>query len=386
MTAVEQTVPAIQAALNAGAPERAEAMARKALAGGAGPLGTWSLLSTALRRQARHREAQTILEMLVERVPHNLSLRFDLAENLLLQGEFERGWREYRFRYSLAHTTRLDRKMQKPRWEGEAMPGKTLLIYDEQGFGDTFQFLRMAAWAKRQSRARIVLQITPQQASFARRMGAADQIVLRGELPPHFDSFCEMMSLPMAMSLKLSDLPGEVPYLSADAERLARWRKRLATLPRPLVALAWAGRPEHFDDANRSVNLSALAGLAQADVTFVSIQKGPRADQAAAPPAGMRVIDLSDEVTDFDDTAAILTLCDLLISVDTSPAHLAGALGRPVWLMLPFVPDWRWLLERTDSPWYPGHRLFRQRARGNWNDIVEEMATALRAWHRPQKL
>jgi tetratricopeptide (TPR) repeat protein len=368
---------AMQAALAAGDPAKAEAIARNVLAGGRGELGIWALYATALRRLGRHREACTILERLVQAAPHNLALHFDLAETLLLLGDFERGWREYRFRYSLPHTTMLDRKVQKPRWEGEAIPGKTLLIYDEQGFGDTFQFLRMVAWAKERSGARVVLQIAERQASFARRMNVADQIVLRGELPPAFDRYCEMMSLPMAMGLKLSDLPGKVPYLSVDPERLEVWRKRLAGVPRPLVALVWAGRPEHFNDAARSMHLPELSGLARDGITFVSVQKGPRAGESKSPPAGMNFVDFDEQNADFEDTGAILMLSDLLISVDTSVAHLAGALGRPVWLMLSLLADWRWLLGREDSPWYAAHRIFRQQTGGDWQGVVRSMAEAL---------
>jgi len=151
----------------------------------------------------------------------------------------------------------------------------------------------------------------------------------------------------------------------------------LADLPRPLVALVWAGRPTHFNDANRSLALSELAPLALPGVTFLSIQKGPAAAQALSPPPGMSLVSLSDEINDFEDTAAILTLADLLISVDSSPVHLAGALGRPAWVMLPFVPDWRWLLGRSDTPWYRDVRLFRQPSRGNWGAVMSTIASEL---------
>ncbi|WP_328514360.1 glycosyltransferase family 9 protein, partial [Ralstonia solanacearum] len=150
-----------------------------------------------------------------------------------------------------------------------------------------------------------------------------------------------------------------------------------AALPRPLVALVWAGRPTHCNDANRSLTLARLAPLAHPGITFLSIQKGPAAAQSADPPPGMSLVPLSDEIRDFEDTAAILSIADLLVSVDSAPVHLAGALGRPVWVMLPFVPDWRWLLERTDTPWYPGMRLFRQHARGNWDGALSAMACEL---------
>jgi hypothetical protein len=296
---------------------------------------------------------------------------------LLLSGEFERGWREYDYRYSLAHTTRIGRKVQRPRWDGRAMSGKTLLIHDEQGYGDTFQFMRMVPWAKEKSGARVVLEINAESLSLVRRTAGFDDLVERGTLPPAFDMHCEMMSLPMALGLRLDDLPGPMPYVSPDPQRIERWRQRLAELPRPLVALVWAGRPTHPNDANRSLDLTELAPLAQASVSFVAIQKGPTATQAASPPNGMRLLSLSDAIGDFEDTAAILCLSDLLISVDSSPVHLAGALGRPVWVMLPKVPDWRWLLERTDTPWYPQTRLFRQDMRGDWSAVIGRLAAEL---------
>lgn len=383
---VEQAEREAQAALAADQPERAEALARALLASGSGPIHVWALLATALRRQGRIAETKQIQERLVEAAPHALELHFDLSETLLLLGEFERGWREYRYRYGLPHTTHLDRKVQRSRWEGQPLPGKTLLIYDEQGYGDTFQFLRMVSWAKQFSGAHVVLQIIREQIPFARRMTGIDEIVPRGELPPPFDVYCEMMSLPMAMGLKIGDLPGAIPYLFPDAARLKRWRKRLAKLPRPLVALVWAGRPEHFNDLNRSTTLASFAPLAMEGVTFLSVQKGPKAGQAKTPPPGMELVDLGDEIDDFDDTAAILCEADLLISVDSSPVHLAGALGRPAWVMLPFIPDWRWLMDRTDSPWYPSLRLFRQPTRGDWDSVARQMAielAALRDGRRP---
>ncbi len=203
---------------------------------------------------------------------------------------------------------------------------------------------------------------------------------MRGTLPPAFDMHCELMSLPMAMGLTLEELPGNrSSYLKADPNRVDRWRGRLANLPRPLVAMVWAGRPTHFNDANRSMALSQLAPLGASGATFLAIQKGPAEKQALTPPEGMSVVSLSDEIRDFDDTAAILEIADLLISVDSSPVHLAGALGRPVWVMLPFVPDWRWMLSRSDTPWYPHMRLFRQRTRGDWGPVVAEMAEQLAA-------
>jgi len=360
--------------------DEAEALLRPHLASGSGPIPLWRMLAQTLRPQGKIGETLAIQQMLVDAVPGDLAGRFDLAETLLLLGDFQRGWREYHWRYSLPHTTRIERKVQRPRWDGRRIAGQTLLIHDEQGFGDSFQFLRMVPWAKERSGARVILEINPESLSLAKRATGFDDIVARGTLPPAFDVHCEMMSLPMVMGLKLSDLPGPMPYLSPDPARLAKWKKRLAKLPRPLVALVWAGRPTHHNDANRSMTLADLAPLGGCGATFLAVQRGPKAVEAKTPPPGMSILSLDDDIKDFEDTAAILSIADLLISVDSAPVHLAGALGRPAWVMLPFVPDWRWLLERTDTPWYPSVRLFRQSARGNWGDVVRRMAEVLAAF------
>jgi hypothetical protein len=364
--------------LTAGRGAEVEAMIRPILASGSGPVALWAMLAQAFRVQGRVAEAKPILEMLVDTLPGHLSTRFDLSETLLLLGDFERGWREYSYRYSLDHTTRIERKVQRPRWDGRPIPGQTLLIHDEQGYGDTFQFMRMVTWAKERSQATIVLEINHEMASFARRLDGCDTITLRGELPPPFHVHCEMMSLPMVMGLKLEDLPGSpMPYLSALPERRKAWRKKLSPYKGFKVACLWAGRPTHMNDATRSISLAMLAPLAQDGVTFFSIQKGPSEAEALTPPPGMNLVSLSDTIGDFEDTAAILSEVDLLISIDSSPVHLAGALGCPAWVMLPLLPDWRWLQGRDDTPWYPSVRLFRQTEWGRWDQVINRVSSAL---------
>ncbi len=367
-----------QAFLAADAPEQAEALLRPYLATGSGPVPLWRVMAQALRRQGRMQEVRQIQIMLVDMFPGDLAARFDLAETLLSLGEFDRGWQEYRHRYSLAHTARIERKVQRARWEGEAIPGRTLLIHDEQGFGDTFQFIRLVHQAAARSQARVVVEVNEEAYALASRSLPGFEIIRRGELPPAFDTHCELMSLPMALGLKLADLPAPVPYLLPDQGRVEYWRQRLGGLPRPLVALVWAGRPNHPNDANRSMSLEMLTPLAASGAQFIAIQKGQAASQAASPPAGMNLLSLSREIQDFDDTAAILCIADLLLSVDSSPVHLAGALGRPAWVMLPFVAEWRWLQSREDTPWYPQARLFRQPRRGDWNTAVTRISAALK--------
>ncbi|UAN00530.1 tetratricopeptide repeat protein [Achromobacter mucicolens] len=368
--------------------ERQNAEAERLLRENMDPRGApavlWRLLGLAVKFQGRVQEAADIQAMLATAMPGNLSARFDLAETRLLQGDFERGWTEYRWRYSLSHTAAMDRKVQRPRWDGSRIDGQTLLIHDEQGYGDTLQFMRLIDAARARSGARVVLEVHPDLLSFARRLVGPDAFP-RGQIPPPFDQHCELMSLPMAIGLRMADLPGRVGYLSADAARVEKWRKRLAGLPRPWVALAWAGRPTHSNDANRSLALADMAPLAVPGITYLAIQKGPAAAQAATAPPGMNIVPLDAEIADFEDTAAILSLADLLVSVDSSPVHLAGALNRPAWVLLPFLPDWRWLLQRSDSPWYPSLQLFRQPAPGDWKPVMHDVGQALATrFHRGQ--
>jgi hypothetical protein len=369
-----------QTLLMAGQLLEAEKLLRPMLSSGTGPIVLWRQLARAVLAQGRIDEARAIQEMIVRTLPGDLSARFDLSETLLLQGEFARGWREYRFRYDLSHTKNLERKVQRPRWEGQPLPGKTLLIHDEQGYGDTFQFLRMVAWARERSQARVILQINADSLSLAKRCGGFDSVIVRGSLPPPFDYHCEMMSLPLAMNLQLSDLPGATSYLQADPVYVSKWKARLDELiPHSdlRVGLVWAGRPTHSNDAKRSVTLAELAPLAQSGVTFVSLQKGPSTAQGLAPPEGMKLLTVREESDGFEDAAAILNLVDVLVSIDSSLIHLAGALGRPAWVMLPFLPDWRWLLNRNDSPWYPSVRLFRQPKPDDWASVTHAIATEL---------
>lgn len=368
--------------------ERQNAEAERLLRENMDPRGApavlWRLLGLAVKFQGRVQEAADIQAILATAMPGNLSARFDLAETRLLQGDFERGWTEYRWRYSLSHTAAMDRKVQRPRWDGSRIDGQTLLIHDEQGYGDTLQFMRLIDAARARSGARVVLEVHPDLLSFARRLVGPDAFP-RGQIPPPFDQHCELMSLPMAIGLRMADLPGQVGYLSADAARVEKWRKRLTGLPRPWVALAWAGRPTHSNDANRSLALADMAPLAVPGITYLAIQKGPAAAQAATAPPGMNIVPLDAEIADFEDTAAILSLADLLVSVDSSPVHLAGALNRPAWVLLPFLPDWRWLLQRSDSPWYPSLQLFRQPAPGDWKPVMHDVGQALESrFHRGQ--
>jgi hypothetical protein len=366
-----------QALLAADKAEAAEELLRGVAARPELPLAQ-ALYARSLRELGRVEEARSIQEELVKRFPGDFSLRYDLAEMYLQLGEFERGWREYRHRYRMPHTSSLERKIQRPRWDGRPLQGRRILLHDEQGFGDTLQFLRFVPEVKQRG-GHVILQVHPALLGLARTLDGCGQLLGRDRVPPAFDVHCELMNLPMVLGVGEADLARRVPYLKADLALVERWRERLSHLGRPVVALAWAGAPSYANDRKRSLSLARLAPLAAAGVTFVSIQKGPKATQAETPPAGLRLEDLTAENRNFDDTAAILSVVDLLVSTDSSPVHLAGALGRPVWTLLSFVPEWRWLLCREDSPWYPTMRLLRQPARGDWAAVLERVARELAA-------
>lgn len=365
-----------QALLASDRVEAAEPILRGILRAQPGLPPARALWARVLRELGRVPEARDIQEQLVNEFPGDFTQRFDLAETLLQLGDYERGWREYRHRYRMPHTAALERQIPCPRWDGRALEGRRILLHDEQGFGDTLQFLRFVPWVKERGGS-VILQVHPALLGLARALTGCDRLIGRDRVPPPFDLHCELMNLPMALGLRLADLPGPIPYFTADALLVEQWRERLNPLPRPWVALAWAGSLAHAYDRKRSLSVARLAPLAAAGVTFLSVQKGPKATQAQTPPPGLRLVDLSSENRSFDDSAAILSLADLLITIDSAPAHLAGALGRPVWTLLPFAPDWRWLFGRDDTPWYPTMRLFRQSSRGDWPSVLERVAREL---------
>ncbi len=242
---------------------------------------------------------------------------------------------------------------------------KTILIHAEQGFGDTVQFVRYAPLLARTG-AKVVLEVPPPLAPLLASTAGVDAVIASGAALPAFDVHCPLPSLPLAFKTELATIPAEVPYVRADDERIAKWRSRLARLRAPRVALAWSGRASHANDRNRSIALARLEPLLAIEgISFVSVQRDVRDGDADTLARHPRLAHLGEDLADFADTAAVLALVDLLVSVDTSVAHVAGAMGRPLWIALPFGPDWRWLADREDSPWYPTAKLFRQPAAGD---------------------
>ena len=293
---------------------------------------------------------------------------------LLLRGEIESGWEKYEWCARLP--IYRPRHFAQTRWHGEALRGKTLLLHTDQGFGDSIQYLRYVPRLLAAG-ARVILELEGPLVPLAASLAGEVTVVAKGTRLPEFDLHCPLMSLPLRFATRLETIPAEVPYLFPRAEAIARWRARLGAEPGLKVGLVWAGSAQHSNDHNRSLTLARLRPLlAAAPARWLSLQTGPRARDLAELEPG-QATDLSGALTDFAESAACVVNLDLVITVDTAIAHLAGALAKPAWVMLPFMPDWRWLLGRETSPWYPSLRLFRQPAAGDWESVVRRVAEEL---------
>ncbi len=342
-------------------------------------------LGLVYRSLGRNYEALGSFRQTLARKPDDPSARFALAFVHLTLGEFKEGWPFYEARFDEPTLKVPTRDFGVPRWDGQqSLSAKTLLVHAEQGLGDAIHFCRyLPVLAERG--IHVVFEVMPSLKALMRTLPGSLQVIGRGEKLPPVDYYCPLLSLPLALGTDLSSIPAAVPYLSADAERVAEWRERIAAVPGLRVGIAWQGNlaVEHLIWARgRSMPLAELAPLTQIPgVQLISLQKGPGAEQIREVPFRERVLDLAPELDQgpdsFLDTAALMSSLDLVISTDTSIAHLAGALGRPAWIALPFAAEWRWLLERSDSPWYPTLRLFRQRRRGNWQSVVAAMTDAI---------
>jgi tetratricopeptide (TPR) repeat protein len=266
-------------------------------------------------------------------------------------------------------------------WLGETPLGdRTLLVHAEQGFGDVIQFCRFAPLAAPPSR--LVLQVQPPLKRLLTSLDGIGSVFAVGEETPAFDVHIPIMSLPLALDLGLEDLAPRSPYLHASSVLVERWRRTLPPADGPRVGLAWSGNPGHDNDHNRSMTLDALRPLLRQGAQFVSLQKDYRTEDRAGLERAPEILRYDRELGDFADTAALIACCDLVIAVDTAVAHLAGALNKPVWLMLPRFCDWRWMNEREDSPWYPSAKLFRQDAFGDWAGVIERVAARLQTFQR----
>ena len=301
-------------------------------------------------------------------------------------GQFAQGWRDYEWRWRQAHWAPQRRDFVAPLWLGQVpLAGRTILLHAEQGFGDTLQFVRYAALVAALG-ATVLLEVQAPLKSLLSGSAGVAQVFARGEPLPRFDLHCPLMSLPLAFGTALDTIPADVPYVFASADRVAQWRARLGE-PGPLrVGVVWAGSAVHKNNHNRSIAFERFRALLTApDVAFVSLQQELGAAEAASLDQHANVIPLGGELRDFADTAAVVSLLDVVVSADTAMVHLAGALGRPVWALLPFSPDFRWLLDRRDSPWYPTARLFRQPRFGDWESVLAHAKEELEALYAPRR-
>ena len=341
-----------------------------------------SNLGVLLACLKREREAEACYRAALSVAPGYRNAHFNLAYLLLRQGRFEEGWAAFESRDWYA---RLDNHFALPRWQGEQLTGKTLMIGFEGGHGDLIQFCRYVSMAKGQGAAGIAIVCQPSLKALLTRLAGVDEVIAFDEYVPAsgWDYWTPALSFPFILRTRLDTIPADLPYLHADPIKIAQFAHLTAVDRRQLrIGLAWKGNPRFENDSDRSLaSLDVLAPLGELRNTcFFSLQKGAGEHEARWPGQSLAITDLSPHLGDFDDTAAIIMNLDLVISVDTAVAHLAGALGKPCWVLLPeYKTDWRWLTERDDSPWYPyTMRLFRQTEAGNWTSVIAAVAAALR--------
>jgi tetratricopeptide (TPR) repeat protein len=327
----------------------------------------------ALHQLGRLDEAIVGCDAAIALRPDYADAHMSKSHILLVTGQFDQGWRAYEWRKATVEPTG-NRSCPQPLWDGsESIESKSIFLHWEQGFGDTIQFSRYAGLLADRG-ARVALSVQDPLVRLFKQWEPRIEIIGGDRAPVSFDFHCPLMSLPYMLKTGLETVPAYPSYLAADPSLTGPWAARLAPKAKPRIGLAWRGNANHKNDHNRSVDLDRLAPLLAFDADWVSLQKEmPKEDAAKLG----RVADLSGEIGDFADTAALIAQLDLVISVDTSIAHLAAAMGKPTWILLPFNPDWRWLTDRDDSPWYPSVRLFRQPQIDDWSPVIERIGREL---------
>ncbi|WP_176216891.1 tetratricopeptide repeat protein [Andreprevotia lacus] len=337
----------------------------------------WQNKANALCDLGRHAEALQSYAQALQLTPDDADIQWAIALTQLQLGQFAEGWANYEARWRLPSRAGDLARFAIPRWAGEPLQGKRIVLHTEQGFGDAIQFSRFALTLLAQG-AHVTLEVKAPLQTLLQSLSPAIQIVAQaGSSFADHDYHCPLMSLPHVLGTTLATLPAQTPYLHASRARQAEWAARLGAPSALRVGLVWSGSPTHKDDYSRSIPLAQLAGLVATPGTeFHSLHERVRdSDQAAL--AQLPITSHADRLSDFEATAALISQLDLVITVDTAVAHLAGALGKPVWVLLPVSPDFRWLLDRSDNPWYPDARLFRQRQAGDWPGVLAEAGAAL---------
>ncbi|SOE70961.1 Tetratricopeptide (TPR) repeat [Burkholderia sp. OK233] len=346
----------------------------------------WNNLGLTQVDLGEHAQALQSYERALAVNPTAAETHWNQSLCLLQLGQLETGWKEYEWRWERSRIKAGRRTFAQPLWLGDfSIDGKTILLHAEQGLGDTLQFCRYATMVSKLG-AKVVLEVPGELMRLMSTLDGVDQLIETGQALPPFDCHCPLLSLPLAFRTDLTSIPSKTPYLFADPQATREWHERITAQAegRLKVGLVWAGgnRPHvaelRKNDARRSITFERLAPILDVpNVQFFSLQKGPSAFQLPHDDSHPNVIDYTEELDDFADTTALVANLDLVISVDTSTAHLAGALDKPVWILNRFDTCWRWMLERTDTPWYAQAKLFRQPALGDWDSVIRNARDAL---------
>ena len=344
-------------------------------------------LGAALQELGKFNEAITNYDRAIKLKPDYADAHFNKSLVLLLLENFKEGWPEYEWRLRKKDCT--SHNYQQPRWDGSQLNGKSILAHAEQGFGDTIQFVRYLPFVRKKG-GYVIFECQHELFRLLKNCAGIDKIIEQrpDNIPSiKFNVQIPLASLPGIFGATLETMPFSEPYISVDTKLATQWREQLDRNKTYKVGIVWAGRTKReYVYRKRSCSLADFAPLADIsdNIIFYSLQKGPASEEAHNPPRGMRLINLGNELNDFADTAAVIANLDLVISIDTAVAHLAGAIGKPVWTLLHLIPDWRWLLDRNDCPWYPvppdgraGMRLFRQTQLNNWNEVFNKVKKAL---------
>ena len=337
----------------------------------------YSNLSVALEARGETDKAMEVLEKAIAIAPHDPSAQWNKALLLLRSGRYAEGWKQYEWRWGAGKAGEYRRFPGRPLWlGGTKLAGKTILLHAEQGLGDTIQFLRYVPLVAAAG-ARVVLEVAQPLVRLARRMEGVAEVVTERIRLPAFDVHCPMMSLPLAFGTTLDSIPSQIPYILPDETLVLKWRARFGPRTRPRVGLVWQGNPLYEGDAERSMGFSVLReGLAEG-VDYVCLQKPVSATDWPVVQSFRGIADMGTGQEDFDDTCAMIALCDAVVTSDTAAVHLAGAMGKPVWLMLSRRAEWRWLKDRADSPWYPTARLLRQTKQGEWSTVLSAIRSEM---------
>jgi hypothetical protein len=309
--------------------------------------------------------------------PHFSAAYLNKSIALLLCGEYDKGWEMYEWRWKTNDFRLPKRSFIQPLWLGNFyIKGTTILLHGEQSYGDTIQFCRYVEFVAELG-ARVILEVEQPLVGLLKQLDGVAEFIVKGAPLPAFDCHCPLMSLALAFNTTLDSIPSFPNYLSSDKEAVAGWSERLGSGKKPRIGLVWSSQTKHYNVQNRNVQLSSLVKHLPPEFDYVSLQKEVMDDDRATLRSHPNIAHYGDELKDFSDTAALCELMDLVISVDTSVAHLSAALGKPTWVLTSFSPSWRWLLDRTDSPWYPSVKLYRQEAIGQWESVFERVRADL---------